>query len=144
MSKLNVKDSSGNWVEITSIGGYTKDEVNTMIAGKANASHTHSFDSLTGIDKSTATNGYMKLGSGLILQWGTMTNGSTWSAVATVNFPIAFPNACLTVVCTLKAEASKTPNGDWTIVVNDDITNTAFKWSSYYNRNGCRWIAIGY
>lgn len=41
MSTLNVKDSSGNWKEIPSIGGYTKDEVNSMIAGKANSSHTH-------------------------------------------------------------------------------------------------------
>ena len=144
MSTLNVKDSSGNWKEIPSIGGYTKDEVNTMIAGKANEVHTHTFSQITDISKSIATNGYIKLGSGFILQWGTMTNASTWSAVATVNFPTAFPHACLTVVCTLKAEASKTPNGDWTIVVNDDITTTAFKWSSYYNRNGCRWIAIGY
>lgn len=32
MSILKVRDSSGNWVEIPSIGGYTKDEINSMIA----------------------------------------------------------------------------------------------------------------
>ena len=32
MSVLYVKDSNGNWKEIPSIGGYTKDEVNTMVA----------------------------------------------------------------------------------------------------------------
>ena len=41
MSTLNVKDSSGNWKEIPSIGGYTKDEVNSMLANKANLEHTH-------------------------------------------------------------------------------------------------------
>ena len=41
MSILNVKDSSGSWITIPSIGGYTKDEVNTMVAGKANVDHTH-------------------------------------------------------------------------------------------------------
>lgn len=41
MSTLNVKDSSGNWKEIPSIGGYTKDEVNSMLAKKANLEHTH-------------------------------------------------------------------------------------------------------
>ena len=41
MSILNVKDSSGSWITIPSIGGYTKDEVNTMVAGKANVGHTH-------------------------------------------------------------------------------------------------------
>ena len=51
MSTLNVKDSSGNWKEIPSIGGYTKDEVNTMIAGKANSSHTHTLSQITDFAK---------------------------------------------------------------------------------------------
>ena len=41
MSTLYVKGSDGNWKEIPSIGGYTMDEINAMIAGKANSSHTH-------------------------------------------------------------------------------------------------------
>lgn len=44
---LNVKDSSGNWVDITSLDAYTKDEVNAMISGKADASHTHSKSQIT-------------------------------------------------------------------------------------------------
>lgn len=144
MSTLNVKDSSGNWKEIPSIGGYTKDEVNTMLAKKANESHTHTFSQITDISKSMATNGYIKLGSGLILQWGTYTTTSSWDSLYTVNFPIAFPHACLSIVCTLTANASKTPDANWSIVTNNGFTKTYFKWACRYNENGCRWIAIGY
>ena len=49
MSTLNVKDSSGNWKEIPSIGGYTKDEVNEMLGGKANAEHAHSISEVSGL-----------------------------------------------------------------------------------------------
>jgi len=38
------------------------------------------------------TNGYQKLPSGLIIQWGA---GSTTSGTGSITFPIAFPNACL-------------------------------------------------
>lgn len=38
---------------------------------------------------STSANGYQRLPSGLIIQWGTQSSSSN------VTFPIAFPNACL-------------------------------------------------
>lgn len=144
MSTLNVKDSSGNWKEIPSIGGYTKDEVNSMLAKKANESHTHTLSQITDISKSLDTNGYIKLGGRFILQWGTFTTPSGWDIFYRVNFPIAFPNACLSIVCTLTAEENKTPDANWSIVTNNGFTNTNFKWACRYNQNGCRWIAIGY
>lgn len=49
MSTLNVKDSSGNWKEIPSIGGYTMDEINAMLANKANRSHNHSISEITSL-----------------------------------------------------------------------------------------------
>lgn len=51
MSTLNVKDSNGNWKEIPSIGGYTKDEVNKMVEGKANQVHTHTLSQITDFAK---------------------------------------------------------------------------------------------
>lgn len=45
MSTLNVKDSSGNWKEIPSIGGYTIDEVNKMVADKASQSEVNTIKS---------------------------------------------------------------------------------------------------
>lgn len=47
MSTLYVKGSDGNWKEIPSIGGYTKDEVNEMLGGKANEEHTHTLSQIT-------------------------------------------------------------------------------------------------
>jgi len=45
---------------------------------------------------SKATNGYQKLPSGLIIQWGTYSNGT--NGTYTVSLPIAFPNADLMVL----------------------------------------------
>ncbi|KVK88705.1 hypothetical protein WJ47_02610 [Burkholderia ubonensis] len=47
------------------------------------------------------TNGYQKLPSGLIIQWGAATTNS--SGVATVAFPIAFPNQQLGAVASINA-----------------------------------------
>lgn len=48
---------------------------------------------------SLSANGYQKLPSGLIIQWGTVTTSA--SADQTVTFPLAFPNACLSVTSTV-------------------------------------------
>ena len=45
MSTLNVKDSDGNWKEIPSIGGYTRDEVNRLVADKASQSEVNTIKS---------------------------------------------------------------------------------------------------
>lgn len=41
-----------------------------------------------------SANGYQKLPSGMIIQWGSFSSGNP----STATFPIAFPNACLNVV----------------------------------------------
>lgn len=46
------------------------------------------------------SNGYQKLPSGLIFQWGQFTNSGTANAQGTVTFPITYPNACLGVIAT--------------------------------------------
>lgn len=48
---------------------------------------------------SLATNGYIKLSSGLIIQWG-VTSSFSSEGGQTFTFPIAFPNACLVAVAT--------------------------------------------
>lgn len=48
---------------------------------------------------SLAANGYVKLSSGLIIQWA-VTSSFSSEGGQTVTFPIAFPNACLAVVAT--------------------------------------------
>ena len=48
--------------------------------------------------QSHATNGYVKLPNGTIFQWGQGTPPSVAHQDWSVSFPIAFPNACLSVV----------------------------------------------
>ena len=50
-------------------------------------------DAFKGYNVSLAANGYQKLPSGLIIQWGTATTSA--SAGVAVNFPIQFPNSLL-------------------------------------------------
>lgn len=83
-----------------------------------------------------ATNGYQKLPSGLIVQWGSSVGG------ATVTLPIAFPNAMLQgftsdsgVICAAGGI--------------DTMTTTNFKlysrdFNGTYSAFTLRWLAIGY
>ena len=47
-------------------------------------------------ETSHATNGYHKFPGGTIIQWGNVTCGN--NAIASVSWPVAFPNACLGAV----------------------------------------------
>lgn len=93
-------------------------------------------------------NGYQKLPSGLIIQWGQVTPNATGGATA-FSFPIAFPNNCLSMACTL---ATLTGTGQQTtdVVLANNSNNTTFVAYSY-NANGfaqnartLKYIAIGY
>ena len=50
---------------------------------------------------STSEDGYMKLPSGVIMQWGTLTPSAQ---LTDVTLPIAFPNACLNVQASIGAD----------------------------------------
>jgi hypothetical protein len=91
-----------------------------------------------------SASGYQKLPSGLIIQWGLFPigYGSTASSSGTAisnNFPIAFPNACLSAVMTHNGGVAIT------ITVNG-FTKTKFDaWSNYGQSGASGWlIAIGY
>ena len=77
-------------------------------------------------------NGWTRLPNGLILQWGTANGG--W-----VNFPIAFPNACFSVVGT------QGQGSDYEPYVIYNISNTRFyhKGRVEHEANGAHWMAIG-
>jgi hypothetical protein len=86
--------------------------------------------SFTGSNQSLNQSGYQKLPGGLIIQWGrNAPNG-------TVTFPIAFPNACFTVVATAGTNF-------------EEFVNTIGTASFYLGANVgsaalCPWIAIGW
>lgn len=80
-----------------------------------------------------ATNGWAKLPSGLIIQWGT-TGGS-----ATV-FPVAFPTVALMAVCNLQTTYTDAFGPYHTYIYS--LSATGFvRWSYTF---GINWIAIGY
>ena len=60
---------------------------------------------------SFAGNGYQKLPSGLLLQWGNFTGQGTGNSVG-ITFPIAFPNACQALVA-MGANANTAPTEVW-------------------------------
>lgn len=81
--------------------------------------------------QSLATEGYQKLPSGLILQWGVTTSGTS----GTETFPIAFPNACFGVQIT----NNSTNNAGFV----STFSKTDFSWSNL-NTVVNRYFAIGY
>ena len=100
---------------------------------------------------SLTANGYIKLANGLILQWGTNLVAMANYSVATVTFPIAFPNACFNVQLTARAV---TPVGGGATLENGIKLNgvpTTTNFSVYVNWAGSGagatiypvWFAIG-
>jgi len=89
---------------------------------------------------SKATNGYQKLPSGLIIQWGISPNIGIGMA-QTITFPIAFPNACL------NAQASDQGSGEDTSVGVFSLSSSSIGLVVPVNDTAARtyyWMAIGY
>lgn len=109
-----------------------------VISGSAQLKFSSVFGSLQ------SANGYQKLPSGLIMQWGTDV-GSTGGAKAVV-FPIAFPTVARSVVMT--SAATGVPSS--TVLENIPST-TGFSFSNWTigttptrTNNTAFWYAIGY
>jgi len=118
----------------TASDGVTREIINADIEN--NNLRAPSSDSLnsvittTGIFKSA--NGYVKLGNGIIIQWGNAGGGGT------ITFPTPFSSDNFSVTATIKS-ANGTND-------NDAITGkrtTSFDFHNY-SGGGCLWIAIGY
>ncbi|WP_250250540.1 gp53-like domain-containing protein [Escherichia coli] len=106
---------------------------------------------------SFAQNGYQKLPSGLIIQWGysnvaSTAAGSSANNTVTVTYPVAFPNATAQVL----AAYDNTSTFVKAIFSTDTFTKTTFQASSFaltytaatptygQRETAFRWIAIGY
>jgi len=93
---------------------------------------------------SKATNGYQKLPSGLIIQWG-------WNNVAATTLPITFPNVTLSVVVsksynTLSPSALKSGQNTTYSVTTSSFTAEIYDAPSTTDvtTQGYFWTAIGY
>ena len=96
---------------------------------------------------SLAVNGYQKLPSGLIVQWGAVTGiAYNQAAGATFTFPIVFPNAVLDFVSTGYATTGVTSFAN--IMPLTLATNGVSSYQASSNMGsgnfGIRWLAIGY
>lgn len=87
-----------------------------------------------------ASRGYQKLPSGLIIQWGEDSGGST-AGSQNVTMPITFPNAILQAVATFNEINSETPFSVGVKTIN--ASTIALRTSSSTNAY-VRWLAIGY
>lgn len=92
---------------------------------------------------SKTQNGYQKLPSGVIMQWGTVDYGSNSQEIEVdVVFPTVFPTSCLNVTATRKNLADNFGQGGVGIV-SYSSGSARFQinpWSDY----GLTWFAIGY
>lgn len=94
---------------------------------------------------SLSSNGYQKLPSGLIIQWGNSSSLGTGSPNCSVTFPVAFPNACFASYATL----SGTTQGGY-VNSNPGATKTTGIFT-LFNAGGSitsawsfQWISIGW
>ena len=89
--------------------------------------------------KSLSVNGYQKLPSGIIIQWGRATHPGNNTALQ-VNYPIAFPGGMFAIS---GSELGATPTINYSMV---PLSNSYFSLTSSYmsGTNTCGWIAIGY
>ncbi len=83
--------------------------------------------------------GYQKMPSGLILQWGSVTNSVTAGAAKAVTFPIAFPNAALNVQQTA-SYTTTTMQSAWV----GNLTATGFNSYANFESTKSFYLAIGY
>lgn len=120
-----------------------------LLCGTATLQFSYSFLS------NLASNGYQKLPGGLIIQWGRGSTGADSNTyVIDTTFPIAFPNACLSLsvshgVNVFNLDAVAYYRTDQELIQMGIPTNTGFKASMNVlnqtpDARAYRWIAIGY
>lgn len=95
---------------------------------------------LTTVNKSKSSNGYYKLGNGLIIQWGRTTD--TTNQTKTITFPVAFTSNNYSITATANNQFSGYSYDGVTGI--SDKTTTSCKVYSYYASRTYDWIAIGY
>ena len=146
---------SGNSATATTAANVTKLVINALgiNADTLDGLHASAFATLANIvtainDAHTFTNnGYQRLPSGLILQWG-ITSTYMDISTAAIIFPIAFPTAALKVSVDIQNNGTVACFAI-AVVQNNTITKTGFsvlgqEWSGVVQQVKYGWIAIGY
>lgn len=154
---FHIESSSGSTITVLAGSGQSIDGPNKAIDGTtmtlaANVSSSFTIYSATqyrahgGSGAATkVTNGYQRLPSGIILQWGYGTTDGTGAAAITL--PMAFPNACLTAIASDNSAAGA--NGvDIVGVGAISAATVTFYVTTHAGVPSAtaafRWLAIGY
>jgi hypothetical protein len=132
--------TAGNATNATNATTSTTQTLNTSDTSIATTQFANPASSL-------AANGYVKLPSGIIIQWGTMSGTGTHGTSYSFTFPLAFPTACQSISATVQ-------QGIATLVTSVFLPITALSTTGatvqYGSINGgsytysYRWQAIGY
>lgn len=141
-SSLQLRDGGDFRFYAQGAGSYANITANTFI-GKLSGNADSATNAENGVVASShSANGYVKLGSGLIIQWGTDRPYDFVEAptALTINFPIAFPNACFLVNGHTQTSYNNPGNMIYTAI--SSWTQTSFVRPRYIGRMA--WIAIGY
>ena len=102
-----------------------------------------------GINASTdcllGANGYQKLPSGLIIQWGIAVS-VTANSVYSVSYPVAFPSAICSLVATVQGDQTTSAISNLGSIKTNNIGNSSFTmvYSDDVTAQAIHWIAIGY
>lgn len=124
--------------------------------GKANASHTHTYNQISNFaagvtaqfNTNTGTLGWIKMPTGIIMQWGFVTENVNPGEISkTVKFNLKFPTRCLYVGFT-RLMARHSINGDGGVLLISksttefEVSLQAFA-SNTLDLRGFEWFAIG-
>lgn len=140
---INANSTDTLIVNDTTTGSVTVENGEDLTVVKISSSSWVAYGSsilqyVNGFLSSKTTNGYQKLPSGLIIQWGTATvNNTTFTSVT---YPLAFPTAAFMVVATQVASAA----GASRIVETILRTVTYFDATGNSTNNAIYWLAIGH
>ena len=137
----------------TSTGASKLDDLSDVVVTSPIANQTLVYNGTNFVNKtveepagsSKTQNGYQKLPSGVILQWGTVDYASNpGEAPVDVVFPLVFPTSCLNVTATRKSPASNDGGGTVSIV-SYSSGSVRFQLNTWgYGATGFTWFAIGY
>lgn len=98
---------------------------------------------LTTATISKAANGYVKLGNGIILQWGTFASGN-YGATKTVTFPTAFTSSNYQVVLSSNYQQTAGDKGSSCAVTAKSTSNFTFRCGFQQTTATVYYVAIGY